>query len=434
MGKHRKWLSLHTQKNHMNTEELFSTAIGVKSPWFVKNISFEKEKGELNIEIDFAKGSEFQYANPQTGEIKDYKAYDTTIKRWRHMNFFEYRCYLNARVPRVQLEDGTVKQVKTPWEGISNGFTLLFEAFILQLVKILPVHQICQMIGSYDNKIWDILHCYTDSCLELSDYSQVKEIGVDETAARRGHDYVTLFVDLAERKTIFVTEGKDNKTVVEFVKDLTAHQGEPEKITAVTCDMSPAFIKGVAENLPNAEIVFDKFHILKIINEAVDKVRKEEVKSNPILKDTKFVFLKNQSNFTLKQKEKYEQIKISKLNIKTFKAMQIRESFQQIYLCETKELFVPLLKKWYWWATHSKIQQMVVVAKTIKDHWNGIVSWANKRINNGILEGFNSIFQAAKAKARGYKKTKTIKSVIYILTARLDFSLINPFCATHTLL
>jgi len=317
---------------------------------------------------------------------------------------------------------------------MSQGFTLLFEALVIQLVKVMPVHQVCQIIGTYDNKVWDILTRYTEKCRELSDYSEVKKAGMDETAARRGHDYVTLFVDMQEKKTLFVTEGKSNETIKEFVTDLEQHDGNALNIEQASCDMSPAFIKGVEENLPNADITFDKFHVIKIINEAVDNVRKEEVKTNPILKDSKFVFLKNQANYTDKQKEKYQEISMSKLNIKTFKALQIRESFQQIYQSEHKGSFEILLHKWYFWATHCRIAQMVEVAKTIKRHWTGIVNYANSRMTNGILEGFNSIFQAAKAKARGYKKIETIKAIIYILTGKLDFALINPNCATHTLI
>lgn len=418
----------------MSQEELFAMAIGIASPWEITSICLDTKKGELRIDIDFAKGSEFEYISKDTGEISQHKAYDTSIKKWRHMNFFQYRCYLHARVPRIQLDDGKVKQVKTPWEGNSKGFTLLFEAFIIQLAKSMTIHQICQTIGSYDSKIWDILHCYTEKCREESDFSKVKEVGIDETAARRGHDYVTLFVDLQEKKTIFVTEGKSNETIVEFTKDLEDHNGAAENVESVSCDMSPAFIKGVKENLYDVEIVFDKFHIIKMINDAVDEVRREEAKTNPLLKNSRYVFLKNQSNFTKKQKEKYIEIKLSKLNIKTLKAMQIREAFQQIYSAGGEIEFEKLLKKWYFWATHCRIPQIIKVAKTIKEHWNGVINWAKRNINNGILEGFNSLFQAAKAKARGYKKTKTIKAVIYILTGKLDFSLINPFCSTHTLL
>jgi transposase len=418
----------------MTQEELFAIAIGIQEPWYIESINLDIPSGELNIQVNFLRGSVFRYSDPETGVVAEYKAYDTEEKTWRHMNFFQYRCFLHARIPRVKTDSGKIKQVKAPWEGISYGFTLLFEALVIQLAKVLPVHQVSKIVGTYDNKIWDILNCYTETCRELSDYSEVKKVGMDETAARRGHDYVTLFVDMQEKKTIFVTQGKSNETIKSFVSDLQQHGGDAQNIEQVSCDMSPAFIKGVEENLPNADITFDKFHVIKILNEAVDRVRREEVKTNPILKDSRFVFLKNQANYTERQKEKYRQISMSKLNIKTFKALQIRESFQQIYQSADKTSFEILLKKWYWWATHSQIPQITDVAKTIKRHWTGIVNYANSRISNGILEGFNSLFQAAKAKARGYKKTRTIKTIIYVLTGKLDFSLINPNCATHTLL
>ncbi len=418
----------------MTQEELFSAAIGIQSPWYIEAISLDLPKGELNITVNFKRGSKFEYVDKQTGETGEYKAYDTREKKWRHMNFFQYRCYLHARIPRVKLGDGKIKQVKAPWEGVAHGFTLLFEALIMQFAKVMPVHQICQMVGTYDYKVWDIIQRYTQTCRELSDYSDVKQVGMDETAARRGHDYVTLFVDMQEKKTLFVTEGKSSETTKDFVVDLQEHGGEAQNIEQVSCDMSPAFIKGVEENLPMADITFDKFHIIKIINKAVDQVRKQEVKTNPMLKDSKFVFLKNQINYTVKQKEKYQSISMSKLNIKTFRALRIREAFQQIYLCDNKESFEPLLNKWYFWATHCRIPQIIEVAKTIKRHWKGVINWANSRITNGILEGFNSIFQAAKAKARGYKKTETIKAIIYLLTAKLDFSQVNHYCSTHSLL
>ncbi len=418
----------------MTQEELFSAAIGIRSPWYIETINLDLPQGELNITVNFKRGSKFEYVDEQTGEIGEYKAYDTREKKWRHMNFFQYRCYLHARIPRVKLGDGKIKQVKAPWEGIAHGFTLLFEALIMQFAKVMPVHQICQMVGTYDYKVWNIIQRYTQASRELSDYSDVKQVGMDETAARRGHDYVTLFVDMQEKKTLFVTEGKSSETTKDFVVDLQEHGGDAQNIEQVSCDMSPAFIKGVKENLPMADITFDKFHIIKIINKAVDQVRKQEVKTNPMLIDSKFVFLKNQINYTVKQKEKYQSISISKLNIKTFRALRIREAFQQIYLCDNKESFELLLNKWYFWATHCRIPQIIEVAKTIKRHWEGVLNWANSRITNGILEGFNSIFQAAKAKARGYKKTETIKAIIYLLTAKLDFSQVNHYCATHSLL
>ena len=220
----------------MKQEELFSAAIGIQSPWFIESLELDIEKGELNIEVNFPKGSEFEYVDKETGEIETYKAYDTQVKTWRHMNFFQYHCYLNARIPRVKTNSGKVKQINPPWAGKSNGFTLLFEAFILQLVKQMTVHQVCESIGTYDSKVWDMLKFYTQECLKIADYSNVKEVGLDETSSRKYHNYVTLFVDLEERKTIFVTEGKSKETVNEFVRDLEVHKGEKKNIKSISSD------------------------------------------------------------------------------------------------------------------------------------------------------------------------------------------------------
>lgn len=418
----------------MTQEELFSQALQVQAPWFITKMKFDLPLGQLDIHIDFERGSIFEYQDDETGIIGKYKAYDTTVKTWRHLNFFQYKCLLHAFIPRVDIGNGKVRQVQAPWEGKSSGFTLLFEALALQLVKLLPVHQVACLLGTYDLKLWNIMHIYTDLCRESEDFSEVKRIGVDETAARRGHDYVSLFVDLDQKKTIFVTEGKGSETVEAFAKDLEAHNGDPEQITEVSCDMSPAFIKGVTDYLPEAYIVFDHFHIMKIINEAVDKVRREEAKTNPLLKSHRYLFLKNRKNHTVKQKEIFDNLSLRGINLKTMKAYNMKEAFQQIYNAVNPEDFLNLLKKWYFWATHSRLEPFKEAAKTIKRHWYGVQNWAYFKIDNGILEGFNSLFQAAKAKARGYRSTETIKTVIYILTGKLDFAKINPACATHSLL
>jgi len=285
---------------------------------------------------------------------------------------------------------------------------------------------------TYDKKLWDMIKAYTGKTRAEEDFSEVKVVGVDETAARRGHDYVTLFVDLEEKRTIFVTDGKDQSVVGEFVEDLMEHHGAAENVTQVSCDMSPAFIKGVEDNLPNAAVVFDRFHVTKVINEAVDKVRKTEVGQNPILKNSRYLFLKNRDHLTIYQHEQLENIRLSGLNLKTMKALNIREAFQQIYQAPTPQLFNKLLRKWYFWATHSRIEPIKEAAYTIQRHWEGIVNWIDYKISNGILEGFNSIFQAAKNKARGYQRSDTIKAVIYLLTGKLDFSKINPYYVTHS--
>ena len=194
---------------------------------------------------------------------------------------------------------------------------------------------------------------------------------------------------------------------VQIFVGIPVHNGSPARISDVSCDMSPAFIKGVEETLPEAKITFDKFHILKLINKAVDQVRREEAVTQPLLTKTRYIFLKNERNLTKSQKETLKELQLPGLRIKSVRALLIRESFQDIYHAATSETFSLLLKKWYFWATHSRLKPIIKAAKTIKTHWDGILEWKRSQINNGLLEGLNSIVQAAKAKARVSAPLKT---------------------------
>jgi len=431
------------------TQELFQLALNITEPWFVSDIKFDVESKRLDVYIDFKRGSLFSYeyieykteTKKETIDGKEVetktkieigretfnnlKAYDTKNKTWRHLNFFEHECYLHARVPRVKLPNGKTKLIKTPWEGLSNGFTLLLEALLVQLCQAMPVNQVAKLTKISDDKLWSMLDRYINNTRKYENFEDIDAIGIDETSRAKGHEYITLFVDLSKRRTIFITEGKDNTTVKRFAEDFKEHNGDVNKIENVSCDMSPAFIKGVEENLPEAEITFDKFHILKIINEAVDEVRRQEVANNKILKGTKYIWLKNYDNLTKKQKEELEELTMSKMNIKTVRAYNIKQSFQDIYKANTQEEFITYLNKWYFWATHSRLEPIIKAAKSVKRHWDGIIKWYESKINNGILEGLNSVIQAAKSKARGYKTFKNYKIIVHLLTGKLDFSLVN---------
>lgn len=412
------------------TTELFQKAIGLVTPWYIKEVQFTVEEKRLDIYVDFTKGTRFSYTErSESGEevVGEFPAYDTTQKTWRHLNFFQHECYLHCRVPRIKLANGKTRIITPPFAGLSNGFTLLFEALLLQLCKGMTIAEVGRLTNESAHKLWEMLDRYIQSGRDLSDYTAVKAIGLDETAITRGHNYITLFVDMEKKTVLFVTEGKDSETVKKFIADLEKHQGKAEDITQASSDLSPAFIKGITENLPNARITFDRFHVIKLINEAVDQVRREEAQTQPILKKSRYAILKNEQNLTQTQKEKREEITLSKLNLKTLRAMHMRENFQAVYTAETKEDFTKLLQKWYYWTTHSKLPAMIHVAKTIKKHWDGIVSWYDSGINNAVLEGINSLVQAAKAKARGYRTFKNFANIVYLLKGNLNFSAVNLY-------
>ncbi len=407
----------------MHMKDIFSKALGIEYPWYVESVEFDESNKRLDINLNFERGATFS----QDGLPGEYKAYDTIQKEWRHLNFFQHECYLKARVPRIKTPDGRIRLIMPYWSGLQNGFTLLFEALVVQLGKHMTINQVGKLINASDYKVWTILEKYTEEARKLVDYSKVTQLGVDETSIAKGHDYVSLFVDLDKRNTLFVAQGKDSDTFNQFKHDFKEHNGDVKNITDISCDMSPAFIKGSREHIPLAQITFDKFHVLKIINTGVDQVRRDEARNNPLLKGTRFIFLKNEKNLTVKQRNQKEELSLSKLNLKSLRALAIREAFQNIYFAETFEEFEKRLKEWYFWATHSRLEPMIKAAKTIKKHWDGIVRWKESQINNGILEGINSIVQAAKRKARGYK-FKHYRTIVYLLTSDLDFAKLNPAC------
>ena len=404
----------------MKDFELFQLALGLQTPWYVSSSSFDAEKKRLDIRIDFPAGSTF--CCPECGR-SSLKAYDTSETTWRHLNFFQHEAYLTARVPRVSCPDcGVLKLKSLPWSRTESGFTLLFEAMIMVMAKSMPVNTIAAIVGEHDTRIWRIINHYIEKSRQQEDYSEVTTVGVDETASKRGHNYVSLFVDLAASKVLFATEGKDAATVKRFQDDLVVHHGQASNITEFCSDMSPAFIKGVSDNFANAHLTFDKFHIMQVINKAVDEVRRQEQQERPELIKTRYIWLKNPQNLKASQRNKLEYLSLSKLNLKTARAYRMRLAFQDFFNqpAETAELF---LKKWYYWATHSRLQPMKEAAYTIKRHWSGILRWFTSRINNGILEGTNSLIQAAKARARGYRTTKNLISMIYLIAGKLNFSL-----------
>lgn len=291
-------------------EDLFKRALGLEDPWQIIETTFSEELQELNIYLDFKRGSRFICPKCKQDGIP---CYDTKEKRWRHMNFFQHRTFLHCPAPRVECPNCGVKLVDLPWARSGSGFTLLFEALIMTLTREMPVKALSRMIGEHDTRIWRVVQYYVADARTREYYVDVNSVGIDETSLKRGHHYVTLFVDLDKSKVIFVTEGKDHGTVGKFSNDFHDHGGDACYVNDVCCDMSPAFIDGVERYLPNAQITFDRFHVMKIIGEAVDKVRRAEQKDKEELKRSRYIWLKNPENLTVKQRGQLDSLSESNL-------------------------------------------------------------------------------------------------------------------------
>lgn len=400
-----------------NQIDLFTDALGLKNPWKVKDVLFDLVESRLDIYISRTKGS--KVTCPVCG--KECSVHDSKERTWRHLNFFQYKAFIHCKVPRCNCNDHGVKQVDVPWTRQGSGFTLLFEAFVMTLVRNMPVNAVAKLIGIYSDRIWRIIDHYVSKAYESIDFSKVTTIGIDETSSKRGHNYITLFVDIDTSKVLYATEGKDASTIESFKETFEAHNGNTTAVKDVSCDMSPAFIKGIGEQFENANITFDKFHVIKRINEAVDQVRREESKQNELLKGTRYVWLKNPKNLTSSQQEKMEPL--SKQKLKTLRAYNIKLNLQEFYEIDDEEAALSHLKKWFFWATHSRLEPMKEVAYFIKRHWDGIVQYTKSKITNGVLEGTNSIIQSVKRRARGYGTNNHFISMVYLICSNLEFNL-----------
>ena len=288
----------------------------------------------------------------------------------------------------------------------------------MALVSAMPVNAVARLVGEHDTRLWRIIHHYVERARASVDLSSVTRVAIDETAARRGHHYITLFVDIDQARVVFATEGKDAATVEAFVDDLTVHGGDPDAIAEVCLDMSPGFIKGIADSLPNAAVTFDKFHAVKIINGAVDQVRRAERKAQALLAGTRYLWLRNPANLSQRQHAILGDLPMR--HLKTARAWRIRLAFQECYQQPSTAAGGAYLKRWYFWATHSRLPPIIDAAHTVKRHCNDILRWFHSKIANGLIEGINSPVQAAKAKARGYRSMRNLTAIVYLLSGILD--------------
>lgn len=400
-------------------KELFEIALSITEPIYIEDLKFNPDTGALHIHMNFHRGATF--ACSECG--KDNLSVKNTIKKsWRHLNFFQHKCYLHLRTPSTICPDCGVRLWIPPWGRKKSGFTLLFEAFILTLAKGMPVSQISKLVAEHDTRLWRIIRHHVNKAYSRKVMTNVTKVGTDETSRRRGHNYVTVFANLEKGDTLFVTKGRDSSTIKAFADELGKHGGTPDQIKEVAIDMSTSFISGVEKYLTKAKITFDKFHIIKALNEALDEVRREEQKLLPFLKKTRYIWLKNPKNLTKEQTVRLRDLR--GYNLKTGKVYQMKLNFQEIFRnIEEPEIAETSIKKWLSWAVRSRIEPVKNFARMVKEHWCGIMHYFTSRLTSGIMEGLNSRIQEIKRRARGFRNVDNFITLIYLETASLDFSI-----------
>jgi len=398
----------------MSNKELFSIALGLEEPWFVKEINFAPEKRRLDLLLDFKKGSKF--ACPECGAA-GCAIHDTKERTWRHLDFFQHQAYLTARVPRIKCQTCGVKQVDVPWARKNTGFTLLFEIMVLHMAQHMAIQPLSVLVSVHMDSIWRILSHYVDQAHSEMELGEMRRVGIDEFAKRTGHDYATVFGDLDESRIVYISDGRKSNTVHEFANFL-AQKGIPSlQVQEICTDMWPAYMRGVRERFPDSTLVFDRYHVMTMVNRAVDLVRRHEAKEQEVLKKTRYLWLKNDDHLSKKQREQVEYI--SRFNLKTARAYRIKEAIRQVWSFSNRDEAESHLKKWYFWATHSRLDPIIDFAKTIKEHWNGILNYFDSNITNGIIEGINNKIKTALKRAYGFKSFRYLRTIVYLIAGKL---------------
>lgn len=413
----------------MTPEKLFHELLGLGLKWEVTGSRFEVASGTVFLDIRETDRLWDQVCCPKDGGSVACYDHPETLT-WRHLNIFQHRCQITCRLPRGKCRQcGHIFRVRPPWEGLSKHFTKEFEAFALLLMREMPVRKVAQIVGEHDPRLWRMLFGQVEAAYGENDLSQVCCVGVDEMSVRKGHEYLSVFADLVKKRVVFATEGKDGETWARFVEVLEKHNGHRHAVTQVSMDMSAAYEKGVRENCRNAQVVFDKFHLIQHANQAVDQVRRKEVRAGgpgvwEALHQSQWLWRKNPENLTDPQQERLAQIKDK--NLVTAKAYQMRLVLQDIYRSADATHARRRFKVWCRWVRWASrfckfnlLASMVKVAHLVEDHLTGIVAHWKWGLTNAFLEGLNSVFSATKRKARGYRSTTHLITMLYFIAGKL---------------
>lgn len=420
----------------MSVEALFKQALGLVDPWIVTECILDPDAKTLVIKIDFKRGSRF--SDEVGGELRP--VHDTRVRSWEHLKFFEHRTRLEARVPRIVGTDGKIKTVPVPWAEPNSGFTLLMEAFLLALAKVLPVAEVSRQTGASEDRIWHLIRSRVDEAWREADWSSLKRLGVDETSTRKGHKYGTVFLEIDGRETapgqggskvarlLYFTPGKGKDTFKAFAEELDRRGVPREQIDEIAMDMSPSFIAGAGVEFPLGQICFDRFHVMKLCGEACDQVRKNVVKEHGKLpKGAMWALRGNAQRLKEEQRElreslceKYEQLG---------RAHALRDFLADAWHYDSREAAEEHLKEVLSWCQRSRLEPMVKLGRTLRRHWEGILGYYQNHTTSAAIEAINGHLQLAKRRARGYRRFENFRAIAYWIAGKLTLKNSTPI--TH---
>ncbi len=413
----------------MESVELYRQLLGLTCPWTVDRVELDMARQHVEVFVGHATGQRF--ACPECG--RELGVYDHLGERvWRHLDSCQFLTYLHARPPRVSCPEHGVHQVTLPWAQAGSRFTNLFEALAIDILLAANVKKAAEILRITWDEAWHLMERAVCRGRMVKGNDLPSQIGIDEKAIAKGHRYMTLVCDLQESTVEYIGEDRKETSLAAYFDAFSNEQRET--IEAISLDMWPAYINACRDNVPDADtkMVFDRFHIMRHVIDAVDKVRKQEHKAlmqagNHTLAKSKYLWLTNPANMTDQARKRFAELKVTEL--KTGRAWALKESLRALWSYTSTAWAMKFWKRWYFWATHSRLAPMIAAAKLIARHLSNVLTYFTHRITNAVAEGLNSKIATVQKRACGYRNPNHFKIAVYFHCGGLN---LYPASVTHT--
>lgn len=406
----------------MFTHQFFDLLLNLEDEWEVENVEANHKSSEIKIIVSYV-GKEAECPNT----FERFKLYDRAPERvWRHLDTMQYKTYISCRLPRVKNKEGKVVTVVPPWAQKHERHTYLFEHAIIDLLLATKNQtKTAELMRCGFNVINRVIHLSSERGMKRRNLSELKfeHLSIDEKSFRKGHNYITVLshprsgsiIDVEEHRTIEAVKTLLNKSLTEI---------QQFNVKTISMDMWKAYLTSAKENLPNAEIVHDRFHLIKYLNNAIDKVRKREVKKNEELINSRYALLKNQENLTEKQQIKFNAIMSA--NYQVAKAWQVKENFKSLFNQETEMIngFI-LFNKWILSSVKHDIKEVTKVINMFNNHIKGVVNALITNFNNAMAERLNGKIQELKTIGKGFRTFSKFRSAILFFYGGLNLYPLN---------
>ena len=404
----------------MQDTEFYGQLLGLGPGWRVREVRLDMARRQVDVWVETTGAGGWTCSRcGKAAGIYDHTGEQT----WRHLDTCQCQTFVHARLPRTSCKEHGVMQVAAPWAGPRSGFTLLMECRLIDVLRECDVTGSCRLTGVGWEQAWGVVERAVRRGRARKPRRIPAYLGIDEKSFARRHHYETLVCDLDAGTVEYVADDRRQESLEAYYRQFTAEELDGVKATAM--DMWEPYIMATQACIPKAreKIVFDRYHVTRLVSEAVDKVRRQEHKvlaaqGDDRLKGTKFLWLTNEENIPEWKRDEFDAIRRG--NLRTGRAWAIKEALRQFWTYSYRKCAERFFHRWYLWAVHSRLRPIVKAAKTLKAHLANILTYFRHFITNATAEGLNSKIQMVKEMACGFRNREHYKLAIYFHCGGLD--------------